>query len=65
MPRADCEIPLSAEIPDAPEDLEGAFASTARTSMDQHSRHSLCRIAKLARARDLLLPRLMNGEIAV
>ena len=64
MPRADWKY-LSAQrflIP--PRELLGTFASTVRAIIDQlkvlalQNRHLAC-------ARDILLPRLMNGEIAV
>ncbi len=63
MPRADWKY-LSAQyflVP--PQHVVGAFAVTARAIVAQLKTLAL-QTRQLARARDLLLPRLMNGEIA-
>jgi type I restriction enzyme S subunit len=64
MPRADWKYLSAQRFLMPPRELAGAFASTARTIIDQLKALALLN-RQLARARDLLLPRLMSREIAV
>ena len=64
MPRADWKVLQGYVIPKPPEGLLEVFNDTVRTIAAQCKTLAL-EYRALARARDLLLPRLMNGEIAV
>jgi type I restriction enzyme S subunit len=64
MPRADSKVLEKYSIPKPPEGLLGVFNDTVRPITDQCKTLALQNRA-LAQARALLLPRLMNGEIAV
>ena len=64
MPRADWKMLQEYVIPRPPGGLLDLFNETVRTIAAQCKTLALQNKA-LAQARDLLLPRLMNGEIAV
>ena len=64
MPRADEKVLNGYPIPKPPEGLLSVFNDTIRPITQQCKTLALQNRA-LAQARDLLLPRLMNGEIAV
>lgn len=64
MPRADEKVLRGYPIPKPPEGLLSIFNDTVRPITQQCKALALQNRA-LAEARDLLLPRLMNGEIAV
>ena len=64
MPRADWKVLREYVIPEPPSGLLDVFNDTVRTIAVQCKTLALQNKA-LAQARDLLLPRLMNGEIAV
>ena len=64
MPRADWKVLQNYSIPRPSDGLIGVFNDAIRPIADQCKTLALQNRA-LARARDLLLPRLMNGEIAV
>ena len=64
MPRADWKVLQNYSIPKPPEGLLGVFNDTVRPITSQYKTLALQNRA-LAEARDLLLPRLLNGEIAV
>ena len=64
MPRADLKVLLNYAIPKPHEGLLGIFNDGVRPIAQQCKTLALQNRA-LAQARDLLLPRLMNGEIAV
>jgi type I restriction enzyme, S subunit len=64
MPRADWNVLRKYLIPKPPEGLLGVFNDTLRPITAQCKNLAL-QNRSLAQARDLLLPRLMNGEIAV
>ena len=64
MPRADWKVLQKYVIPEPPRGLLATFNDTIRTIATQCKTLAL-QTKKLAQARDLLLSRLMNGEIAV
>ena len=64
MPRADWKVLREYVIPEPPSGLLDVFNDTVRTIAVQCKTLALQNKA-LSQARDLLLPRLMNGEIAV
>ena len=64
MPRADWKVLREYVIPEPPSGLLDVFNDTVRTIAVQCKTLALQNKA-LAQARDLLLPRLMNGEITV
>lgn len=64
MPRADEKVLRGYPIPKPPEGLLAIFNETVLPITQQCKTLALQNRA-LAQARDLLLPRLMNGEIAV
>lgn len=64
MPRADWKFLSAQRFPMPTRDLVTAFASAVRPIVDQ-LRVLALQNRQLARARDLLLPRLMNGAIVV
>ncbi|MBF0268803.1 MAG: hypothetical protein HQL44_09430 [Alphaproteobacteria bacterium] len=64
MPRADEKVLLGYSIPKPPEGLLSVFNNTI-LSVTQQCKTLALQNRALAQARDLLLPRLMNGEIAI
>ena len=64
MPRADWKVLREHAIPRPPRDLRDNFNDKVQTIIAQCKTLAL-QNGVLAQARDLLLPRLMNGEIAV
>jgi type I restriction enzyme S subunit len=64
MPRADWRQMQQYMVPLPPEGLLSNFESAIRSVLDQLRTLTFAK-QKLRAARDLLLPRLMNGEIAV
>ena len=64
MPRADVKVLQAYTIPKPPAGLLSVFNETVRPITEQCKTLAL-QSRSLAQARDLLLPRLMNGEIAV
>jgi type I restriction enzyme S subunit len=64
MPRADWKQMQQYPLPQPPEGILRAFSDFIEPILDQLKKLSFAN-RQLAAARDLLLPRLMNGEIAV
>jgi type I restriction enzyme S subunit len=64
QPNANAKVLGSAVVPVPPTQLQLAFAASVRPTLDQID-VLMEQSRALAKARDLLLPRLMNGEIAV
>ena len=64
MPRADWKVLQNYVIPEPPRGLRDTFNDSIRTVAKQCKTLAL-QTKKLSQARDLLLPRLMNGEITV
>ena len=63
MPRADWKFLLKANFNRPSETLLGLFSDAVRPICNQ-LRNLALQNRQLAQARDLLLPRLMNGELA-
>jgi type I restriction enzyme S subunit len=64
MPRADWKLMKQYPVPLPPHGLQGTFSGTVRSIVEQLKTLTF-QNQKLRAARDLLLPRLMSGEIAV
>ena len=64
MPRADWKVLQEYVIPKPPRQLLDIFNDLVRTVAAQCKTLAF-QTKKLAQARDLLLPRLMNGKVAV
>jgi type I restriction enzyme S subunit len=64
MPRADWKQMQQFKVPLSPDGLLNSFESVIQPIVEQLKTLSFAN-QKLRAARDLLLPRLMNGEIAV
>ncbi|MDE1947374.1 MAG: hypothetical protein KGI35_02055 [Burkholderiales bacterium] len=64
MPRADWNVLKKYQVPKPPEGLLAAFNDSIRPITSQ-CKTLVFQSRSLAQARDLLLPRLMNGEIHV